>query len=461
MKKAILLFWTLATAMMAGAQMRFAVMSDMHVLEQSLHDDGAAFRRCAEGDPKVVEHSQELFEKAVGRIEAEMPDVLLIPGDLTYNGEKASHEYVARKLGMLADKGVKVYVIPGNHDVGNPVARSYIGNESAKVATVSSGEFEAMYGKCGYGDAVMKNGLSYMAYPSRSLAVICLDSRKPDTETKHYSEGGLTESTLAWAESAAAKAKAEGRRVIGMMHHPVMAHFDGHEELAATYIANQASGYPALSEVQKRLAAAGVNVMFTGHFHLQSIQHETTEGGELWDVMTGSLCSYPSPLRMGEMGSDGTLKLAAEVFSDYHAIEMKRNENTTNGMLSTLCAKMESKLAGQKKLMGKLGIPSTSAEIFPVMQKCMLQHFTGFVNALSQGDEEQGDAKAIVKGCNKAYKKFMRSMFGVSYPLVRMVKRKDVSKYKKMMKTTCGSAMYNYKGEKENVVSDNEIVITL
>ncbi|MDN6126389.1 MAG: metallophosphoesterase [Lactiplantibacillus plantarum] len=39
---------------------------------------------------------------------------------MTNNGEKASHEYVAKQLRRLTAKHIRVYVVPGNHDLNNP-----------------------------------------------------------------------------------------------------------------------------------------------------------------------------------------------------------------------------------------------------------------------------------------------------------------------------------------------------
>ena len=94
-----------------------------------------------------------------------------------------------------------------------------------------------------------------MAYPANGLAIIALNSAMPNT-TSRQSAGGLTEETLQWAEQAAAQAHSDGRAVIGVMHHNIVEHFDGHARFASTYIANTSASLPALEEVQQRLVAA-------------------------------------------------------------------------------------------------------------------------------------------------------------------------------------------------------------
>ena len=48
------------------------------------------------------------------------PDVLIISGDLTSNGEKKSHVDLAEKLKEIEKAGTAIYVVRGNHDVLNP-----------------------------------------------------------------------------------------------------------------------------------------------------------------------------------------------------------------------------------------------------------------------------------------------------------------------------------------------------
>ena len=41
---------------------------------------------------------------------------LILSGDLSFNGEKTSHEELAGKLFKLQEQGIPVLVLPGNHD---------------------------------------------------------------------------------------------------------------------------------------------------------------------------------------------------------------------------------------------------------------------------------------------------------------------------------------------------------
>lgn len=442
------------------AQSRFMVMSDMHVLDRSLFDDTSDF----EGNPRLVEKSAELFDLAIQRIEEENPALLFIPGDMTNEGEKVSHEYVSAKLNALVAKGIKVLVIPGNHDVSNPNASSFLSGSSVNVPSVSAEEFESIYASCGYEDAIEKFGLSYLAYPCDGLAVLCLDSRKPDTSTTHYSEGGLTEETLTWAEKMARLARLQGRAVIGMMHHPVMEHFDGHAQLAPTYIANQSSGYPALTDVQKRLVNAGIGVMFTGHYHLQSVQHEVIEDKELWDVMTGSLSSYPMPMRSGTILANGSLSFTSELVGEYQDSGRKRTENTTKGMFATLAHRLYPKFEQKKEELSQysqlLSLPNDEGEIVSGMNTYMLDSYTELINSLSSGDEDQDSPQVKFDNSMTAFENYVKSMVKGSGLIksfaenLLLAKVRSMDEYKQMQSMNM-SVFFNYKTEEANVVADN------
>ncbi len=71
---------------------KIAILSDIHVMDQSLLvKDGPAFQAYLNQDPKLLEFSSEILEVTVNDIIAKNPDLVLIPGDLTKDGERISH----------------------------------------------------------------------------------------------------------------------------------------------------------------------------------------------------------------------------------------------------------------------------------------------------------------------------------------------------------------------------------
>ncbi|XKL20596.1 metallophosphoesterase [Lactiplantibacillus plantarum] len=97
------------------------VISDDHVIAPRLHDNGKAFTQYAANDAGAdLKYSATIFRAFIAKALITKPDVVLISGDITNNGEKASHEYVAKQLRRLTAKHIRVYVVPGNHDLNNP-----------------------------------------------------------------------------------------------------------------------------------------------------------------------------------------------------------------------------------------------------------------------------------------------------------------------------------------------------
>jgi len=91
-------------------------------------EKGKALETYLNGDRKLLLESDALLRKTVQLLLQENPDVVLIPGDLTKDGELVSHLGVAELLKPLREKGIKVLVIPGNHDINNPNAVAFHGD---------------------------------------------------------------------------------------------------------------------------------------------------------------------------------------------------------------------------------------------------------------------------------------------------------------------------------------------
>lgn len=101
---------------------KIVVATDMHYFAEKL-----AGNRCDSfvgmargGDGRVLEYGWEVMDAFLDDMKKEDPDLLILSGDLTLDGEKASHEELAELLEGLSEAGIEVAVIPGNHDINNP-----------------------------------------------------------------------------------------------------------------------------------------------------------------------------------------------------------------------------------------------------------------------------------------------------------------------------------------------------
>src|SRR6201986_4908873 len=86
---------------------KIAVVSDIHYMDPSLLKNnasaGAAFQAYLDADPKLIEFSDPIFRTVIAQLKSEKPDILLIPGDLTKDGEKVSHQTMITLLKQLTD----------------------------------------------------------------------------------------------------------------------------------------------------------------------------------------------------------------------------------------------------------------------------------------------------------------------------------------------------------------------
>ena len=77
---------------------RMILMTDIHYLDPSLTDGGEAFTRMVEhGDGKLVNYVEEITDAALDEVVNQEPDVLILAGDLTLEGDKGSHQGLAQQ----------------------------------------------------------------------------------------------------------------------------------------------------------------------------------------------------------------------------------------------------------------------------------------------------------------------------------------------------------------------------
>lgn len=103
----------------SAADHKIVVIGDPHVMaEELLVKDGKVFQKYLSGGTKNPDFSKAIFEAAVSNIldMKPKPELVLIVGDITKDGELPSHNYVKSKLDELKAAGVATLVIPGNHD---------------------------------------------------------------------------------------------------------------------------------------------------------------------------------------------------------------------------------------------------------------------------------------------------------------------------------------------------------
>ncbi|MBC1742327.1 metallophosphoesterase [Listeria welshimeri] len=265
--------------------------TDVHYLAPSLTDNGTAFKQyVAAGDGKQLAYSDEITDAFLEDVEAKKTDVLIISGDLTNNGEKTSHEELAKKLAQVEKAGTQVFVVPGNHDINNPWARKFEKDKQLPTDTITPTDFSKIYGDFGYKDAISSDdfSLSYLAAPSSKVWLLMLDTAIYKTNMQQgtpTTEGGLTTGTLDWVKECSTLAEKNGAKLIPVMHHNLTNHSDVIQR-GFTINYNQ--------QVIDTLTAGNMEFSLSGHIHTQNIRTaKSTDGKEITDIVTNALSVYP------------------------------------------------------------------------------------------------------------------------------------------------------------------------
>ena len=279
----------------------------------SLGTEGKAFEQYLALDRKLLRESADIMEAVVEDIKREEASFVLIPGDLTKDGELVSHELVARYLGQIEADGKKVYVVPGNHDINNGLASKFVGDSMENVPSITPGDFARIYSQFGYGEALYRDhfSLSYVAEPVSGLWLLALDSCRYAENVageEPVIDGRFGAATLEWIEDMLAKSMQEDKAVIVMLHHGIVEHYRGQEKNYGDYIVDD------YQEVSKLLAMYGVRLVFTGHYHAQDITlaKYPKENKTVYDIETGSLVTYPDPYRVVSIDANQKALITSE-----------------------------------------------------------------------------------------------------------------------------------------------------
>lgn len=224
---------------------------------------------------QLINESVAIIKSFLERAGTNDSKFLLLPGDLVHAGTMEETVLVAGLLKEFeAAYGKPVYVVPGNHDLFN----------------ISVSEFKTVYADFGYNEALAQDTLSasYTVDLDGGYRLIAIDSCDPGE-----SPNGMTKERVDWIAAQGEKAKADGKKLIAMMHHNLLEHFILGKTIHPGAVVDDKE--LALPEV---FAKAGIKYVFTGHTHDHDIASYTAaDGTVVYDVVTSTLNSYPCPYR--------------------------------------------------------------------------------------------------------------------------------------------------------------------
>lgn len=304
-KVLLILFLAIGTLASCASEkeLRIGVISDIHFLSEHLMDNGPAISSLSESAGRDFTVIPFILDKVLSDYLHSDIDILLISGDMTKDGEKQSHIDLVKKLQPLRDKGIRIYVVPGNHDINMPYASLYKGETVQKAENVDPVEFEQIYTDCGYSKALYRDtaSLSYVTELSNNIWLVAIDGcRYKEYINNSISGGKINEHTEMWLRSMFLEAKRKNKLVLGMMHHALVEHFPYQEMLFSQYIIDDWKHYADL------FADSGMKAIFTGHFHANDItEYISGEQNKIYDIETGSLTSYAFPYRFVTIRDSG------------------------------------------------------------------------------------------------------------------------------------------------------------
>ena len=462
---------------------KIAIISDLHVMApELLVNEGSAFEAYLAQDRKMLRESLEILETLVNSILEVKPDLVLVTGDLTKDGERVSHELVAMQLQRLVDEGIQVLVVPGNHDINNPDAQVFDGDNTTPTETITRLEFADIYRHAGYDDMSRRDPdtLSYCRDVTDDLTILAIDAcmdrlntfvSRGDSRDHCKTSGRLESSTQQWLVEQAEQATAAGRRVIAMMHHHLVPHFHMEETLAAPYMVD------AAGQLCQRLIDAGVHVIFTGHLHISDISLTKHNDGEMVEVATAAAVGYPCQWRIATcyLGS-GKMHLQTQTLSKLpsqpnfgetaRGVFSSSIPTITNGVLTRYWPEVSQAIDNYRQehpfIMRFVKLPDTPQGIADMLLKYLKEPVTRAYIAFAEGNEGsiEGNKQLVEQLINGADSVVNETVTGILKPFAKAALRLRIYNIARLVLRSILEDRNEIGTKHETVINDHTAIIS-
>lgn len=260
------------------------VISDTHLISDSLHDNGQAFSRMQKTSQGKDLYYQEIALSAFVKMANEKkPAAIVVTGDVTFNGERTSAERFAEIFKDL--KTTKLLVLPGNHDIFDGWAREFKGKKQFFTGEISPMFWKSIFSDCyRQAESADSSSLAYSVQLNPNYLLVLADSNyygNEETTTAPHTRGFINKKELKWLKEQFIYASQNNLRPILFMHHNLFAH---NPAVNKGYVIDNAV------EVRRLCSKFNVKLAFSGHIHAQNIinahdSYPTTE------IVTSSFCS--------------------------------------------------------------------------------------------------------------------------------------------------------------------------
>ncbi|MBQ3149707.1 MAG: metallophosphoesterase [Clostridia bacterium] len=296
----------------APAPLQIGIISDIHYYGETISGNYCdAYMDYVENGSRQQYQTTALLDSAFTALYEHAKEngmkYVLVPGDLTLNGEYLNHVEFAQKLREFEEKtGLKVFVTNGNHDINNYRGFSFENGTKEEARICTPEEFREIYADFGYDDAYHtftpssgKAGmLSYSAQLDGKYRLIVMDTNKYSAdftdkgEDKQETGGAISDELYEWVLAEIEDAKENGETPIGMAHHGFSEHYDLQSEIFTLFLIED------WQEKTEAFADAGMNFVLTGHMHDVSVTETVSDNGNvLYDISTPSLTGFPNYFR--------------------------------------------------------------------------------------------------------------------------------------------------------------------
>ncbi len=267
------------------------ILTDTHYYSKRNWVDGDPFAYPPAREQLFRRGSEEILRYVFDEICADgMPQIVLISGDLTNNGEVTSHTEMRELLRALKQRGKRVYVTTATHDYrGEGVSYGFDkDNHKVDVPAFKREDLRAFYREFGMDEAVSVHEptMCYAVDLSPEYRLLALN------DDKGYDHAGFTDECFAWIRTQAEEAKRNGQFVLAMTHHPVLSPSPLYRLIASGDLLENGETRA------KQFADMGVPCMFTGHSHIHNISCITSDSGNtFYDISTSAVVGFPPNYR--------------------------------------------------------------------------------------------------------------------------------------------------------------------
>ncbi len=271
--------------------LKFYLITDPHYFEPSLGARGKEYDEFMRFEQKCFAETEAINRSVFDYLKkADEADIVLIAGDLSFNGEKESHLGFIKLLNDLRAAGKKVYVVTADHDFKIEGDNCFAFDESGRLTPESTrrDELYDLYYEFGFKDAIAvdRQHLSYVAQLCDGVRLLALNNDGADDGQRRFDEAHIR-----WIKEQTKKAREDGQILFAMNHYPLL---PGQPIFSIVPSAVQRES----DAVTTMLADEDVHLAFTGHMHNHSINEKITEkGNKFYDVCTGSIIADPAVIR--------------------------------------------------------------------------------------------------------------------------------------------------------------------